>query len=284
MLTKKQSKIDDKPIDIEGVHSILTLPEDYQRKLSWNLLNRVKSRIRSAAFKLVYEETKGGRDIDAANEEVANAELKFAEQDALARMGCEVLPQVTPKDNLERWLKIYYTLGRAGWKMDPNGISDSFEYIITQEESKQVPIDKTTLKQLSDLSGVSEDAIIADFKQQKDAAVARTKLNCEMALLRINEITQDLINHWVDIADSDMPDGWSDDVQYAVDMAKKNEIKNPFTKTVEGKLANLITLGRFNVKDMVLKSTSDVHERNEYDNHVMQDEIERFNNPKVLTQ
>jgi len=67
-------------------------------------------------------------------------------------------------------------------------------------------------------------------------------------------------------------------------MAKKNEIKNPFTKTVEGKMANLITLGRFNVKNMVLKSTSDVHERNEYDSHVMQDEIERFNNPKVLTQ
>jgi len=284
MLTKKQSKTVDKPIDIEGVHSVLALPEDYQRKLSWNLLNKVKSRIRSAAFKLVYEETKGGRDIDAANEEVASAELKFAEQDALARMGCEVLPQVTPKDNLERWLKIYFTLGRAGWKMDPNGISDSFQYIINQEKSKQVPSDPVTLKQLSDLSDVSEEAIVASFEKQKADAVARTELNCEMALLRINEITEDLINHWVDIADSDMPEGWSDDVQYAVDMAKKNEIKNPFTKTVEGKMANLITLGRFNVKNMVLKSTSDVHERNEYDSHVMQDEIERFNNPKVLTQ
>jgi len=256
--------IDQESIDVEGVHSLLELPDTFQKKLEWSVLQQTVSKIRSSAFAVAREESKAGRTIDVANEETAQVELKEAHNDSLARMGCAIKVVIEPRDNLRRWLQIYYTLGRAGWKLDPKAISDAFQYIQDQDDNVSTGSDKQ-IKSIAKLSGVTFDAVKESLEKQKNDKCKQTEKNIAQATLAITEVTNELADNWQDIADNAMPEGWPELVEKANDQAKKNEVRNPVEKTVEGKLASLINLQRINVVDLPARSTADLHERDTFD-------------------
>lgn len=263
-MLNNNTNIDQGSIDVEGVHSLLELPDTFQKKLEWSILQQTVSKIRSSAFAVAREETKGGRTIDVANEEEAQVELKEAHNDSLARMGCAIKVVIEPRDNLRRWLQIYYTLGRAGWKLDPRAISDAFQYIQDQDNNMLIA-DDAQLEAMSKLSRTSVEAIKKALEKQKNDKCKQTEKNIVNATTAITEITNELADNWQDIADNAMPEGWPELVEKANDQAKKNEIRNPVEKTVEGKLASLINLTRINVVDLPARSTADLHERDTFD-------------------
>ena len=260
------------PIDIRGVHSLLAAPKEIQKKLEWSILTQTVSRIRSAGFAASKEALKAGVHIDAANTVEADKDEQTSSADALHKMGCTVQTKVEPNDNLRRWLQVYYTLGRNGWALDPDAISESYKYILDRELDKKVCDDEAVLKQMSKLSNVTVEAIKESLKEQKEENDKRTEKDVENAVKFVTEVTNQLASDWQDIDDEAMPAGWADVVQQANDHACKNEITNPVSRTVEGKLASLMTLRRVNVVDEPLMSTMDLEDRDTlYENSGMFD-------------
>ncbi len=252
-----------KTVDIHGVADLLGLDREMQKDMQWHVLFKLRNAIRGASMSTAHDESRASRSIDGANDIYSAEKAGFDESSALSAMGCEITVKVENRDNLERCLRMYYTLGKGGWPLEETGINDSFQWLIDQGKKATIGTDKD-VADVAKASKQDVDTVRQVLQEELDKASANTETTITRAKEIIADITNDLARNGCEVNENALPREFSEIVQYGIDGASVKAVKNSRGKAKDA-LCNLSLVNSHNAVSIDTMSTMDLQTRNELD-------------------
>ncbi|MEK9747778.1 MAG: hypothetical protein VW443_02350 [Pseudomonadales bacterium] len=269
---------DTQEVKIEGFADLMGIDIEQRRRMEWSFMGACARKAAVYAMRAVADEERAGRTNDARNDIEALAELEEATRDAFEAQGANWDERVTNADNLERWIRVYYSAAKHDWRTTPTKLTDAFAYFNDKAKEKA---SETEIADAAKFAGMDNDTLQKLFNNVSSDHIDQTAKRVNAAAQMTLEVTRKCAEDGFAVSEHRLPSEWSDVVQAALESSKRTAAMNSRANLAKF-LSDVADIQRYNIADIEVNGTLSAYERDRIDRHYdgyTSDECVTYNNP-----